>query len=598
MTITNEEQPRPRLTKLIVKNFKCIGENPVEIELDDIVVLVGPNNVGKSSILKAYQVVMSEGSKEGELSIDDFPNGEIDQSKLPEIELHTIVYDNSPGEEWIQVLENGDKLVREKWTWAEAGKSIRRGYNVSEDRWANNTDKEKMPWGMPNVAKARRPQPHRISAFDSPEEQAQEIVKILLTLIKERVKTFKEQSKEDDKSDYSLILQNIKDIQKSIVSESQSEIDRVQEELTRYIERIFPNHTIKFDARPEDDLDNAITLFKANPQLRMGLRDGYMSSITSQGSGARRTLLWTALKLIKESQQTNAPKNKAKTKEEEIPRPHVLLLDEPEICLHPSAIRNACDVLYDLPTSGNWQVMVTTHSPCFIDMSRDNTSIVRVGMNPGGEVFGTTIFRPKQAQLSEDDKERLKLLNICDPYVTEFFFGGKNIIVEGDTEYTAFKHIVAQCPDEYKDVHIIRARGKATIISVSKILNHFGSSYSVLHDSDQPKVTRKGKEIINPAWSLNTSILETITKSNAHVRLVASLSTFEVAYFSKLPNGEKPYKALENIQENPDFFQTIKLLLDALIDHSKPLPPNSCEWKSIEELLSKYQDFISRQERT
>ena len=67
MTSVEKEQPRPRITKLIVKNFRCIGKKPVEIELDDIVVLVGPNNVGKSSIIRAYEIVMSEGSKEGSL---------------------------------------------------------------------------------------------------------------------------------------------------------------------------------------------------------------------------------------------------------------------------------------------------------------------------------------------------------------------------------------------------------------------------------------------------------------------------------------------------------------------------------------------------
>jgi putative ATP-dependent endonuclease of OLD family len=58
----NPEIQKPRLHKLIIKNFRCIGDKPVEIELDDIVVLVGPNNAGKSSILRAYEVVMSQGS--------------------------------------------------------------------------------------------------------------------------------------------------------------------------------------------------------------------------------------------------------------------------------------------------------------------------------------------------------------------------------------------------------------------------------------------------------------------------------------------------------------------------------------------------------
>lgn len=51
--IRAKSTPRPRLKKLIIKNFRGIGQTPVTIELDKIVVLVGPNNAGKSSILRA-----------------------------------------------------------------------------------------------------------------------------------------------------------------------------------------------------------------------------------------------------------------------------------------------------------------------------------------------------------------------------------------------------------------------------------------------------------------------------------------------------------------------------------------------------------------
>lgn len=76
---------RPRLSKLIIKNFRTIGDSPVEIELDDIVVLVGANNSGKSSILRAYEVAMNTGSNAGKLSIEDFPNNIVDDDKLPEL---------------------------------------------------------------------------------------------------------------------------------------------------------------------------------------------------------------------------------------------------------------------------------------------------------------------------------------------------------------------------------------------------------------------------------------------------------------------------------------------------------------------------------
>jgi putative ATP-dependent endonuclease of OLD family len=54
--------------------FPVYRGKPVTIELDEIVVLVGPNNAGKSSILRAYEVVMQSG-KAKYLDVDGFPNG-------------------------------------------------------------------------------------------------------------------------------------------------------------------------------------------------------------------------------------------------------------------------------------------------------------------------------------------------------------------------------------------------------------------------------------------------------------------------------------------------------------------------------------------
>lgn len=176
----NESIPRPRLSKLIIKNFRTIGKIPVEIFLDDIVVLVGANNVGKSSILRAYEIAMSTGSKAGYLAIDDFPNNIVDPENLPEIEVHTIISENKPGEQWIKVLPNGEMLIREKWTWSSPGvEPKRQGFDVIANDWA-----DKVPWGAPNIANAYRPKVHRIDAFASPEAQESEITGLLQTIIK------------------------------------------------------------------------------------------------------------------------------------------------------------------------------------------------------------------------------------------------------------------------------------------------------------------------------------------------------------------------------------------------------------------------------
>lgn len=576
----NPEVQKPRLTKLLIKNFRCIGSTPVNIDLDEIVVLVGANNVGKSSILKAYEVAMSQGSAKAKLKLDDFPNNIIDPDNLPEIELHTIIYDNSPGEQWITTLQNGERLVKERWTWKGEGDPIRQGWNAQDNSWS-----EKVPWGAPNVANSRRPEPHRVDAFDSPEVQANEIKKLLMNALNERVKNLKTANQEEEENEYHKLLEKVKELQNNIVQEAQEQIDEVNTELSTLINKVFPSYKIDFDAKPEDNLDKTINLFKSDPQLLMGPEGGYFGSVEKQGSGARRTLLWTALKFISENNQ--------KGKDLATVRPHLLLIDEPEICLHPNAIRDACNVLYDLPVSGNWQVMVTTHSPVFIDFSRDNTTIVRVERRENGVIEGTTVFRPDKAQLSDDDKQNLKLLNHCDPYVAEFFFGGKVIIVEGDTEYTAFNYIKTEKPDLYRDVHIIRARGKATIVSLVKILNHFGSSYSVLHDSDRP-LTAAGKG--NPAWGNNPNILDAVNSKpdGAETRLLASLPNFEEAYFGEEIKSEKPYNALKTISRNSNKFDTIEKLLLALIDHSAAIPENCAEWTNIEDLQQKLDSVLSK----
>jgi len=560
-----ENAARPRLHKLIIQNFRSIGSDRVEIELDDIVVLVGPNNVGKSSILRAYEIAMSQGSKEGKLTINDFPNGQVDPDNLPTIELHTIVFFDAPGERWIRSTANGEWLIREKWVWDSPNKDPKRqGFDVQKDDWD-----DQVPWGAPGIANARRPLPHRIDAFETPDKQAAEITKIITSLLKDKLSEIKTDP-DQEKSDYDLILEKIKDLQTKVVKATEDEIQLIENEISDYLGKLFPKHRIKFDAKAEADLESAYQPFKSNADLLMGPEDGYFSTIQHQGSGARRTLLWATLKYLSESQDKKGS------------RPHVLLLDEPEICLHPSAIREARTILYDLPTSGNWQVMITSHSPIFIDLSKDNTTIIRVFRDDDSGVKSTTLYRPERAKLDSDDKNNLKLLNICDPYVHEFFFGGRQIIVEGDTEYTAFSMIKEIYPNDYKDVQIIRARGKGIIPSVAKVLKQFSKSFFILHDTDT-ELTAKGKR--NPAWGMNNTIAN-LLDGDERVNLVACKTCFEVALFGEDVIYEKPYNALLRIKSDSDARDKVKSLLDYILGvEGAALPDNCIHWQDINQLV-------------
>ena len=563
----SESIARPRLTKLIVKNFRTIGTTPVEIELDDIVVLVGENNTGKSSILRAYEASMNTGSNEGKLAIDDFPNAQVNIDTLHEVEVHTVLSENKPGKQWIENTQNGEMLIKERWIWSSPNSNPKRqGFNVEDNEWSDS-----VPWGAPNVANAYRPKPHSIGAFASPDKQAEEITKIITSIITDKLKSFKSDLNQTDKTDYEILLDEILNFQSKALIASKEEVEKIENSISNYLNKVFRNYVIKLDTRPEDGVDKTYSPFKDAPILRMGPSDGYMSTISTQGSGARRTLLWTALKYISERGQSLSE------------RPHVLLLDEPEICLHPSAIRDARKVLYDLPMTGNWQVMVTTHSPVFIDLSYDNTTIIRVDRGSNNEIKSTTLYRPVTVNLSQDEKENLKLLNACDTYLHEFFFGGRIIVVEGDTEYTAFSLLKMLFSEEYGNVHIIRARGKGTIPTVIKILNQFTCDYAVLHDSDVP-LASSGKT--NPAWTINQSIKDEIERNGnkENIRLIACKTNFESALFGLEITKEKPYHAFEKIKSDESNIKIARQLLDALLDARAIPPPNCIKWTNIDEL--------------
>lgn len=564
--LVTEGSSRPRLHKLIITNFRSIGTTSVEIELDDVVVLVGPNNAGKSSVLRAYEIVMQHGSKEGRLTIDDFPNGVVDAQHLPQVELQTIVFDKAPGDRWIRETEAKEWLIRERWTWSSPNQEpTRQGFDVEKNDWDDH-----VPWGAPNVANARRPRPHRIDAFASPDTQAAAIASLIMGILKDKLTSIKSDPALEH-SDYQMVLEKIKELQTKVVAATESEILKIETDISVYLGKIFPKHKLKFDAKPETDVEKTYSPFKASPDVLMGPEGGYFSTIAHQGSGARRTLLWATLKYLSEAG------------DKEDSRPHVLLLDEPEICLHPSAIREARSVLYNLPATGSWQVMITSYSPIFIDLSKDNTTVVRVFRDEHSSVKSTTLYRPSRAKLSDDDKRNMKLLNICDPYLHEFFFGGKQIVVEGDTEYTAFSMIRELHPDDYQDVQIIRARGKGVIPSVARVLLQFSKSFSILHDTDTD-TTDSGKG--NPAWGMNKTIQNILTWENAKdaVHLVACRTCFEVALFGEEAKQEKPYSVLERIRTDEGARRRVKQLLDALLDPSKPLPDGVKRWEAIEEL--------------
>ncbi|WP_377159604.1 hypothetical protein ACFJIX_10045 [Roseateles sp. UC29_93] len=84
-------------------------------------------------------------------------------------------------------------------------------------------------------------------------------------------------------------------------------MQKIEAEVSTLLEKVFPKHRIKLDARAETDVDKAYTPFKSGAEVLMGPDGGYFGKVAQQGSGARRTLLWAALKYLTETEAARQP---------------------------------------------------------------------------------------------------------------------------------------------------------------------------------------------------------------------------------------------------------------------------------------------------
>lgn len=597
------------ISKLIIRNFGCVGPEGVSVDIDKIVVLIGANNSGKSTILRAFEVI-TDSTK---LTLDDFHNRVVSKVELPEIELLSVVdHSNKPGDEWCEENGQGFWEIREKWTWSGVNvEPERRGFNFSRGRWAEQGDAELVPWGMDNLARSKRPKAHRVDASADAEAQARAATSLLKALLDEQLRGLKSQP-EDPVSRYDEIIEQLRVLRSDSKKLQKDRIDAIQESANELLSKIFPS--TKFGIVSSTS-EASISIDLLGDEFSLEISDGAAGGIplARQGSGTRRTVLWTLLKLLADlGYRARAVKSNAKTFHEPVGanKSHVLLLDEPEISLHPKAIEQVRDVLYSLPDSLNWQVMVATHSPSFVDLTRDHTTIVRVERSATNEMKATTLYRPEDARLSDDEKENLKLVNLFDSHISAAFFGGRVLIVEGDTEYSAFSRVLEKEKSsglyELADISIIRARGKATVASMMKVLNHFKTSYFVLHDTDSPRtfskrldkdlsvgglLVYKRFEINNPAWKGNEKIAHQMRECS---QVFASVMNIELALFGEATESDKPENIVSRMRNDEgDYEKVKKLLLSILGVSGHSLPKGFIKWSEISQLQEAYEEVAT-----
>lgn len=511
-----------RLAGLLIKNFKRVGDHECAIRIDEIVVLIGQNNAGKSTVLDAYEAFASTGKA---LEESHFHNG--DTSKPVEI---TGVFDQlTPedeviiGKKWTLTDANFGDCVKVRWIWKKPNeKGQKQSYNPVASQFEDGG-----VGGWDSLFQSRIPQPVRLRPTDPIEQTQIKIVGMLKDHVKMRLKADSSSTKE--------VVAQIELLAQKLFDESKSVFDDVAAKITSNVSQIFPGTTIELVPRSKDAIDEKVV--GAESYLKIGTTGGGTTPLLLQGTGIQRALLWSALSVMSDS--TGSKKKAGDT----AAASRILLIDEPEAFLHPPTIRGAREALYNFALNNpDWQVIATTHSPIFIDLSKDHTTIVRVDASSSEQRYVST----DKFSFDEPERQRLQMVRRCHPVVNEFFFYDNIVLVEGPTEHIAIKHVAEK---NGIDIHVIDCLGKANIPLFAAILNQFKVPYLVIHDSDTPKVKRKSKIIGAAMWTMNQSIRSIVSQSNGGA-IFTQFPHFEGEFLGEDLSGGKVDRVLEFLSDS------------------------------------------------
>jgi len=565
---------RSKLVRMRIENIGCIGPEGLDVDLDDILCIVGANNTGKSTVLRAYELALGTEQFVRERDLCQRSNG---QPASVELWVHIPASTPNIAEQW-KTSEEDLRLVRSRWEWGEET-----GWSRVRQTWdpeISDYSPEGKAAGLDEVFRSRLPAPFRIGTLQDPDAEHRQLLTLVLQPVADRLR----QALSDQESDLNRVLAEFARLAEEPVAEEQARLDQLKGELNRSHGEIFPDLEIDFDVGLGDVQIDPVKQLLNNSHLKF-LEWAREVEWAQQGTGSQRALFWAMLQVrsrlnaltavssrtskeisdrkkliaklekgIRDAKKEGTRASKRAEVEDlhaeieelrgkdpealleqqaaELSLPgYMLLIDEPEVGLHPGAVRAASRYLYGLAEDPAWQVIVGTHSPLFIDPLQDHTTVVRLDRSQ--ETPSPRTFRADAVGFTGDEKTSLKMLNSFDQALSEMFFGQYPVVIEGDTEFSAFEAVMNLDPSGFpvqaRPV-LVRARGKWTMPLIVKMLGHFRVPFSILHDTDSPYV-RDGRA--NAAWTANTHIHAAVEDARAKgVKVIhrVSVPCFELAH--------------------------------------------------------------------
>jgi putative ATP-dependent endonuclease of the OLD family len=162
-----------------------------------------------------------------------------------------------------------------------------------------------------------------------------------------------------------------------------------------------------------------------------------------------------------------------------------LIIEEPEMYLHPQAQRYFYRLLAQMADEGECQVIYSTHSPIFADITRFS-SIRLMRKESGGMTTVSRIANSEDETYLASQHSSQKLAPAFDAARSEMLFARRALLVEGHGDRVAVLDVAARLgfdPDA-EDLAVVMCGSKSTIPFFARVCKALGVPCFILHDED------------------------------------------------------------------------------------------------------------------
>lgn len=393
------------ISDLEIRNFRSCVE--ASLQLTHFTPLVGLNNCGKSNCLTALEWLV----RKAKLGAEDFHN-----PALPVQVMGTL---RGIAEADLDVLEQKHRKkieghVRDGVLMVRREQQVPGGDTELTLMNPVTGDWEPNPTGIDNAISALFPDPIRIGAMENAEEDASKakttttIGKLLASMLT----AIREQHEQALTPHLAAILEMIS----AEGGERFEELGRIDESINRKISDLFPGIRIKLDfpAPVFNDLIKAGT-------VKVYEGEGKGRSFGSYGHGAQRAIQMAMVRHLADLKRGEAAAGGAT----------LLLVDEPELFMHPFAVEQVRESLRALSEAG-YQVVFSTHSAQMILAKDAKNALLMTKKHPEGTKARPRLQSVVERLVENPNHQLHQLFSLTNS--SQILFADKVVLTEGKTE--------------------------------------------------------------------------------------------------------------------------------------------------------------------